>query len=200
MSTIYEYREGTLYFNESGRWRKGELATCPVCGTQFAKRIGQSKKYCSKECAAKARKQQIELSCDCCGKKFTRRSSKINTSKSGLHFCSRKCKESVQRLDSNHPKAHLIRPEHFGNEKHRHYQSMCKRIKSWACEDCGEDRSYMLCVHHIDGDRGNNPIDGSNWEVLCRNCHCTRHLKVNESGEYIYDSSSLTPRELIKSM
>lgn len=26
-------------------------------------------------------------------------------------------------------------------------------------------------IHHKDGNPLNNPIDGSNWQVLCRDCH-----------------------------
>lgn len=201
MSTNYEYRGDVLYFNESGRWRKGELSNCKFCHATFAKRIGHPKKYCSKECAHIANQNRKLLSCDSCGKKFYRTQSKLKKSKSGLYFCSRNCKEKIQSLTSTHPKADLIRPPHFNSGcGESHYNILCKRTKKWECEDCGCSKSYMLCVHHIDGDRKNNPIDGSNWEVLCRNCHCKRHVYLNEEGEYVFWTQKLTPRELIPSL
>jgi hypothetical protein len=32
-----------------------------------------------------------------------------------------------------------------------------------------------LTVHHKDHDHGNNPRDGSNWELLCIYCHDEEH-------------------------
>jgi len=33
---------------------------------------------------------------------------------------------------------------------------------------CGKGEAH---VDHIDGDSGNNPADGSNWQTLCVKCH-----------------------------
>lgn len=195
----YKYKNNFLYFIESGKWRRGKLSNCSICKNNFAKRIKSNKKYCSKNCANKAKINKIKIICDCCGDSVFKTKSQLNSSKSGLHFCSRVCKEKTQRLDSEHPKANLIRPDHFGTGLMT-YSNICKRIKLWVCEDCKCSISYMLCVHHIDGNRMNNPLDGSNWEVLCRNCHCKRHLKLNENNEWVYTTDSLTPREFIKTL
>lgn len=60
---------------------------------------------------------------------------------------------------------------------------------------CNETRKYLFEVHHKDSDRENNVKE--NLEIVCCNCHNKRHLKIDESGEWIYDSKSLTPRDLI---
>ena len=62
------------------------------------------------------------------------------------------------------------------------------------CVSCGETTSYLLCVHHIDGDRENNTA--GNLEIVCSNCHIKRHLKFNEKKKkWIYVSRYLTPRD-----
>lgn len=61
-----------------------------------------------------------------------------------------------------------------------------------ACERChtslaAADR-YGWCLHHRDHDRNNNPLDGSNWELLCKRCHQNHHHPHRDSeGKYIQE-------------
>lgn len=42
-------------------------------------------------------------------------------------------------------------------------------------------------IHHKDGNGANNPQDGSNWEVLCPQCHCKiPHDVVSDTGVYVH--------------
>ena len=61
------------------------------------------------------------------------------------------------------------------------YREQSLRIHGLICAKCGrefegKDR-HMLTVHHKDGNRNNNPPDGSNWENLCVFCHEDEHSR-----------------------
>lgn len=47
------------------------------------------------------------------------------------------------------------------------------------CACCNKDlidaTHYQWCIHHIDHNRYNNPMDGSNWKLLCKKCHQVEH-------------------------
>lgn len=71
---------------------------------------------------------------------------------------------------------------------------------------CGVEAPWALSVHHIDGNSKNN--DEGNLEVLCYNCHASRHLrKTVRPGErpvprghkyyWKYATECLTPRDEI---
>jgi hypothetical protein len=55
------------------------------------------------------------------------------------------------------------------------YRREALRSYGVLCNRC--DSSKKIIVHHIDGNRFNNPLDGSNWEVLCRSCHEKHHQR-----------------------
>lgn len=59
------------------------------------------------------------------------------------------------------------------------YRELSLKIHGLICAKCGrefepKDRR-LLTVHHKDGNRLNNPSDGSNWENLCIYCHDDEH-------------------------
>ena len=41
-----------------------------------------------------------------------------------------------------------------------------------------------LTVHHRDHNHGNNPPDGSNWELLCLYCHDNEHARHQVADAY----------------
>ena len=47
------------------------------------------------------------------------------------------------------------------------------------CERCNKDLKnathYLWVMHHIDRNKTNNPLDSSNWELLCKRCHQIEH-------------------------
>ncbi len=61
------------------------------------------------------------------------------------------------------------------------YRERSLRIHGLICAKCGrefdEKNRHLLTVHHRDGDRFNNPPDGSNWENLCMYCHDDEHSR-----------------------
>lgn len=193
-----------IWFIEKGtsHRRKGKEVFCQNdhCKKKFIDRLNGRKKYCSTLCRGIANRKQLILNCDCCKKTFNRVKSKLSQSKSGLHFCSRKCKEKAQSLNCQENKFNAIKPNHYGTGGGKHdYRNKCfTNALSISCVDCGEVRKFLLSVHHIDGDRRNNKLN--NLEIVCHNCHAKRHLRQDMNGEWIFITDSLTPRELINKL
>ena len=132
-------------------------------------------------------KKRVSLTCATCKKPFERQASEFYGRNA---FCGMDCllKARAERM--------LL---HDGRIGLRSAKVLCRSTRTWECEGCGEARPFLLVIHHVDGNRRNNPADGSNWEVVCGNCHTIRHLKM-EGGAWVYSSSSLTPRDLIPTL
>ncbi len=189
--------EKVYYIEKSGKRRIGELITCAVCKKQTISRTrGKTvAKYCSHKCAYIGKQKRIKVTCYTCKKVIFRTPSKIKNSKSGLFFCSRKCKEKAQTLKFG---CKEIMPNHYGTSEGRElYKDIIKRRKSPSCQDCGEKRRYLLAIHHKDGDKTNNVKE--NFEIVCSNCHIKRHLK-NIDSNWIYSTRALTPRDLLRNL
>lgn len=179
------------FTDKAGKKRKGFLSNCKVCKKEFISRKDQPQTVCSVECRAKSKENRVLITCAFCKKEVSKAASKLTASKSGIHFCSRSCKDTAQRMEN---RMTAIWPSSYKGGNHIDYR---KLIEIDKCCDCQEKRKYLLVVHHIDGDRSNN--ERGNLEVVCGNCHTKRHLR-NINGEWIYDGKSLTPRELLASL
>jgi 5-methylcytosine-specific restriction endonuclease McrA len=108
-----------------------------------------------------------------------------------LYFCSRKCKDDAQKIGG----VQEIMPPHYGRSNGKNvYKNLIENTCSPTCIGCSEINKYLLCVHHIDGNRNNNAL--SNLEIVCGNCHIKRHLKLI-NGEWVYDCDYLTDRDLL---
>lgn len=172
-----------------GKPRKLFSRICLICTQEFWAPKHQTRKYCSRTCSDRGRTQRFELTCYACGKSFERTPSHSKT-RHGFVFCSRKCKDSAQALTGC---CQAIRPEHYGKGNGKYtYRDMLQS----SCVACNESRTFILVVHHIDGNRENNDV--SNLETVCPTHHALRHLVQDEHGEWSYNPSKLTPRELLR--
>lgn len=70
------------------------------------------------------------------------------------------------------------------------YRTLALKLFPWICAHCGRDvdgkKLNQLTVHHKDHNHDNNPLDGSNWELLCLYCHDHEHqryLVADQPGE-----------------
>jgi hypothetical protein len=170
--------------------RKLITSNCKDCGCEIHHRPSKQTIRCRK-CAYNFKRSQIDVKCSYCGEIFKRTISKLNNSRHKFHFCNRKCKENAQSLAGNCPN---IRPSHYGDSQGKHFWKILINDVT-RCASCNETRKYLFEVHHKDSDRENNVKE--NLEIVCCNCHNKRHLKIDESGEWVYDSKSLTPRDMI---
>ncbi|HRI89782.1 MAG TPA: YajD family HNH nuclease [Candidatus Hydrogenedentes bacterium] len=76
-------------------------------------------------------------------------------------------------------------------ERRSGYREQALALFPHICARCGREFAGKdlrdLTVHHKDGNHNNNPVDGSNWELLCLSCHDDQHQdanRVNHFGGY----------------
>ena len=64
------------------------------------------------------------------------------------------------------------------------YREQALKIYPWICGRCAREftRANLreLTVHHRDHNHNNNPLNGSNWELLCLYCHDNEHQRQLE--------------------
>jgi len=67
------------------------------------------------------------------------------------------------------------------------YRELALRIYPWICGRCTREFTrenvQSLTVHHRDHNHSNNPLDGSNWELLCIYCHENEHARHLDNAE-----------------
>jgi len=77
--------------------------------------------------------------------------------------------------------AEIIRELKEGTDVASDYREQSLKIHGLICAKCGREFDFknrnLLTVHHKDGNRRNNPSDGSNWENLCIYCHDDEHSR-----------------------
>jgi endogenous inhibitor of DNA gyrase (YacG/DUF329 family) len=144
-------------------------------------------KFCSPRCAGLSRPRKIHelnLTCAQCATPFYRQPSHFVNSKSGVFFCSRKCKDKAQQIDGMKE----IHPSHY-NGKYV-YRKRMLRSKAHKCVACGYRKSVeVLLVHHIDWSRQNN--EPNNLAIVCPTCHKEIHLGIrNKEFPFSYGGPS----------
>lgn len=156
-----------------GKNRRLYKLMCLSCSKEMLipKHRLQRTKTCSTSCRDLHRKSGKDVCCIYCGKPAYRKLSKLSklSSKSGLTFCSRVCKDTAQRWEHG---LKAMWPDHYGNGTSG-YRIRAFRERDKVCIGCGyKDDSRMLDVDHIDSNRSNNKID--NLQVLCVWCHALK--------------------------
>ena len=67
------------------------------------------------------------------------------------------------------------------SEREATYRERALKLFPHICGRCGREFSGVrlreLTVHHKDHNHNNNPLDGSNWELLCIYCHENEHAR-----------------------
>lgn len=160
---------------------------CNLCNKEYEAESRYLKRgqgvYCSRQCAGAAPKPRIHNSilveCGLCNKQFSRQVSKTK-SKSGINFCSRKCKDKAQSFSGG---IVAIQPDHYGsNPDGVDYRSLAFQYFVLQCKECGwNEIPEVLEVNHIDCDRKNNNL--SNLEILCPTCHAKFHY-LTKTGKW----------------
>lgn len=67
------------------------------------------------------------------------------------------------------------------DEREDSYRGRALRLYPWICGRCAREFDHTnvheLTVHHKDHNHDHNPLDGSNWELLCLYCHDNEHQR-----------------------
>lgn len=151
---------------------------CDFCNKFHSKekRFLNTKNYCSVSCFNLFRYKDVEkfsTTCSICNTNIIRNKSTKRRSRSGLFFCSKKCKNEGQKIKNN---IQDVWPSHYGSGNGIHsYRRIAFSHYEKKCAKCGYQKiPDILQVHHIDYDRSNNNIN--NLQILCPNCHSIEHL------------------------
>ena len=159
-----------LTIMESGYRRSAKYSICQTCEKKFLHSKRRVQRYCSRDCVPK-QSANLNVECSQCGKVFHKSPSSMKQSKSGLFFCSRKCKDEAQRIGG----IEEIMPPHYGTSDGLTVYRNKFSDSELICSRC--QYSEFLCsvhIHHIDNNRTHN--DKSNLIPLCSNCHRALHL------------------------
>ena len=73
-------------------------------------------------------------------------------------------------------------------ERAQGYRERALKMYPWICGRCAREftRTNLseLTVHHRNHDHDFNPVDGSNWELLCVYCHDNEHSRyIDYTGD-----------------
>ena len=83
------------------------------------------------------------------------------------------------------------------DERAQNYRERALKIYPWVCGRCARvfTRANLreLTVNHRDHNHDNNPLDGSNWELLCLYCHDNEHQRQIEAAQGGSSSSAAGP-------
>lgn len=153
------------------------IKQCKQCKNDFTAARSRIQ-FCSTRCQYDAQRRQVEVTCAYCGTTFSVKQSihEKNANKSGMFFCGRSCKEQAQI--SQESRFSAIIPSHYGTGKHNYRPYLMRRTIP-QCARCGyNDKSEMIDVDHIDGDRLNRAV--ANLRYLCVWCHALRHRLPDE--------------------
>ncbi|MEO6825597.1 MAG: YajD family HNH nuclease [Nitrosospira sp.] len=107
---------------------------------------------------------------------------------------------AARTIPPNSSKLDRVVAEARRNSEQRNmtYRERALRIYPWICGRCAREFTHanvqLLTVHHRDHNHDNNPIDGSNWELLCIYCHENEHARYldNAGGDKLPDSGRET--------
>lgn len=158
-----------------GKRRTHVVVSCALCKKLFYKPkrflYRRSKHCCSAKCAALIQERKVETACAFCNKKINVKFSRT-TNKSGLNFCSRKCKEKAQSIESG-----ILTCAHYGTGTSQ-AREIAFRNYGEKCEWCSD--TLLLDVHHLDHNWMNNSIQ--NLMVLCPYCHALETRNVIAIG------------------
>lgn len=83
------------------------------------------------------------------------------------------------------------------DEREKGYRARALSLLPWVCVRCARtfDRAtvHLLTVHHRDHNHDHNPVDGSNWELLCVYCHENEHARVVDNAGRVVAPETDTP-------
>lgn len=157
-----------------GKKRKCYPVSCRTCGETCYHPLYVLKRkhpYCSDSCYRNRPSNRVEIVCSMCGITATKQPSHLKNSRSGLYFCSRKCKDKAQTVESG-----VLDVRHYG-EGLTTYRDRALAFYGEKCQVCGYNQDVrMLDVDHKDSNRKNAALE--NLQVLCVWCHVLKTRKV----------------------
>ncbi len=87
--------------------------------------------------------------------------------------------DKLNRLVTDSRRAREQRELDYRGQALKMYPHICGR----CAREFNRESLHELTVHHRDHNHGNNPSDGSNWELLCIYCHDNEHQRQLEAEQ-----------------
>jgi len=144
--------------------------SCYVCKKPIYRRPSQIESglvFCSTVCVGKNSRTN-EKSCPVCGKII------FGKSKTCSRTCSNKNRNGIKydglNTNNNASKSKVLKENISKN-------------RGGICEECGNENYNILQVHHIIERCNGGMNEESNLQLLCPNCHYTKHLGYSKYGE-----------------
>jgi len=82
-------------------------------------------------------------------------------------------------------------------QREQGYREQALKLFPPVCGRCGREfegrKMRELTVHHKNHNHDDNPLDGSNWELLCLYCHDNEHQKHMLEGTSAPDDDPSRP-------
>ncbi len=87
--------------------------------------------------------------------------------------------DKLHKVVADARRARDSREQDYREQALKMYPPVCGR----CCREFTRKNLHELTVHHRDHNHGNNPADGSNWELLCMYCHDNEHQRQLEAQQ-----------------
>lgn len=91
-----------------------------------------------------------------------------------------------KKTDSNKLDKVVAEAHRHRDQREQDYRERSLKLYPWICGRCSREFTranlHELTVHHRDHNHDNNPLDGSNWELLCLYCHDNEHQRQLEAS------------------
>lgn len=99
---VADWQSENTVGENSSNWKGGPVnCTCPNCNAAFtvlrAEHERGGGKYCSMTCSSEAKKKQVEMVCEVCGKHYHKRAGAVE----GSRYCSVECLYAAQRKSTS---------------------------------------------------------------------------------------------------
>ncbi|NOZ53284.1 MAG: HNH nuclease family protein [Gammaproteobacteria bacterium] len=111
--------------------------------------------------------------------------------------------DRLDKVMTDSLRARDLREQSYREQALKMYPHICGR----CTREFTRKNLHELTVHHRDHNHSNNPIDGSNWELLCLYCHDNEHQRQldarqgnNSTDNTQQASSTFNPFADLKSM
>jgi hypothetical protein len=143
--------------------------SCGVCGKEIYRRPSQmiGNIFCSSLCVGKSQRLN-QKKCPVCDTIF------VGHKKTCSRSCSNKSRTGIkydgQNKNNNASKSKILKEN-------------LSKTRNGICEECGNENYNILQVHHIIERCNGGTNDESNLQLLCPNCHYTKHLGYSKYGE-----------------
>lgn len=94
----------------------------------------------------------------------------------------------MNKNDPNGQEQLIARARRERELREQGYREHALKLFPHVCARCGrafEGRKLReLTVHHKNHNHDDNPVDGSNWELLCLYCHDNEHQKYLDEDAF----------------